>query len=159
MENRTTIQLSDGLRKELRILASKRDISYQELLKDMVDVFKELDRKKTLVSIPSKLSEKINKKIEDTNMSSISEYITFLLRVILSEKESFKYSDENKIKEKYNKEALVKLSNALKENTAALKFRMDAIGEISTSIKDAMVHAESDGTYEARGSGSGIRRW
>ena len=63
MEDRTTIQVSEKLRKELRILASKRDISYQELLNDMISVFKELDRENTIVSVPTKLAEKINEKI------------------------------------------------------------------------------------------------
>ncbi len=85
MEERTTIQLSAELRKELRILASKRDISYQELLKDMTNVFKELDREKTIISIPNNLSKKIENKIKNTDIKSVSEYVTFLLRLILTE--------------------------------------------------------------------------
>jgi len=95
MDERTTIQLSAKLRKELRILASKRDISYQELLKDMITVFKELDKEKTIISIPNKLSKKIESQIKNTDIKSISEYITFLLRLVLSE-----YQDKTRISEK-----------------------------------------------------------
>lgn len=100
MKDRTTIQLSENLRKELRILASKRDISYQELLRDMISVFKELDREKTIVSIPFKLAGKIKKNIENTDMSSVSEYVTFILRMILAEKTDIKCLDEAKIKQR-----------------------------------------------------------
>ena len=67
MENRTTIQVSEDLRKELRVLASKRDVSYQDLLKDMISIFKELDKEKTIISIPKKLSEKVEEKIVETD--------------------------------------------------------------------------------------------
>lgn len=85
MNDRTTIQLSEKLRRELRILASKRDISYQELLKEMINVFKEIDNEKTIISIPNKLSKKIEEKIKDTDISSVSEYVTLLLRFVLAE--------------------------------------------------------------------------
>ena len=42
MDNRTTIQVTEDLRKELKVLAAARDESYQKVLKDMVEVFKEL---------------------------------------------------------------------------------------------------------------------
>ena len=100
VENRTTIQISEDIRKELKILASKRDISYQQLLTDMIEVFKELDQNKTIISIPSKLSEKIKNNIKETDMSSVSEYITFLLRMVLSENISLEKSDKKKIKNK-----------------------------------------------------------
>ena len=100
MQNRTTIQLSESLRKELRQLSARRDINYQELLKDMISVFKEIDKEKTIVSIPKKLSEKIKKNIKETDMSSVSEYITFLLRMILAENVDIKKSDESKVKQK-----------------------------------------------------------
>jgi len=100
MENRTTIQLSESLRQELRILAAKRDISYQELLSDMVSVFKELDREKTIISIPKKLASRIEEKIKNTDMKSDSEYVTFILRMILAEDEEFESPDEKKIREK-----------------------------------------------------------
>ncbi len=100
MDNRTTIQVSENLRKELRELASKRDISYQELLDDMISVFKELDREKTVVSIPKKLSEKIRTNIKGTDIKSVSEYTTFILRMILAEKSDTKTNDADEIKKK-----------------------------------------------------------
>jgi len=101
MEGRTTIQVSEKLRKELRVLAAKRDLSYQELLSDMISVFKELDKEKTIISIPSTLAKRIKEQIKDTDISSISEYITFVLRLILSEKEKpFSAKDEKKVKAK-----------------------------------------------------------
>lgn len=85
MEERTTIQISEKLRKELRILSSKRNVSYQELLQDMIKVFKELDKERTVISIPRRLAKKIEENIKNTDISSISEYVTFILRSILSE--------------------------------------------------------------------------
>ena len=103
MENRTTIQVSEKLRQELRVLASKRDVSYQELLKDMISVFRELDRERTIISIPAKLAEKVEDNIKDTDIRSTSEYVTFILRMIMSEQEDFGKSDEKKIKERLKK--------------------------------------------------------
>lgn len=103
MKNRTTIQVSEKIRKELRVLASQRDKNYQELLKDMISVFRELDREKTIVSIPSKLTEKVEEKIKETDIKTVSEYITFLLRMVLSEEGKIKNVDEKKIKEKLKK--------------------------------------------------------
>ena len=100
MENRTTIQLSESLRKELRILAAKRDVSYQELLKDMISVFQELDKEKTIVSIPKRLADRIRENIKETDISSVSEYTTFVLRTVLSENVDIKQSNEEKIKQK-----------------------------------------------------------
>jgi Arc/MetJ-type ribon-helix-helix transcriptional regulator len=101
MKNRTTIQLSENLRKELKILSSKRDISYQELLKDMISVFKELDKEKTIISIPKKLANKIKENIKNTDIKSVSEYIVFILRLVLSEdKTKISKRDEEKIKQK-----------------------------------------------------------
>ena len=85
MENRTTIQVSEDLRKQLRILASERDMSYQELLGEMVSVFKELDSSRTIVSIPSKLGERIEENIRESDFKNLSEYVTFLLRLMLVE--------------------------------------------------------------------------
>jgi len=85
MENRTTIQISEDLRKQLRILASQRDMSYQELLGEMVSVFKELDSSKTIISIPSKLGDRIKDNIKESDFKNLSEYVTFLLRLLLVE--------------------------------------------------------------------------
>ena len=106
MENRTTIQVSEDLRKQLKVLAARRDISYQELLQDMISVFRELDREKTIISIPAMLAGKINEKISKTDFSSVSEYTAFVLRQMLLEsadKEKISDSDEEKIKDKLRK--------------------------------------------------------
>tara|TARA_Y100000031_G_C8054493_1_gene307709 strand:- start:303 stop:632 length:330 start_codon:yes stop_codon:yes gene_type:complete len=105
MENRTTIQLTENLRKELRVLASRKDVSYQEILTDMIEVFKELDKKQTIISIPKKLSEKIKEKIKTTDFNSVSEYTTYLLRHILSEsvEKNISKINEEKIKERLKK--------------------------------------------------------
>ena len=100
MENRTTIQITEDLRKELRKLSSNRDISYQELLKDMIDVFKELDPNKTIISIPENLSKKIQDKIEPTDIKTVSEYVVFILRMVLSEPDATNQELESTIKKK-----------------------------------------------------------
>jgi len=38
-KKRTTIQISDTLRKKLKVLSSYRDISYEELIEDLINVF------------------------------------------------------------------------------------------------------------------------
>ena len=101
MENRTTIQVSEGLRRKLRILAAKRDISYQKLLLDMISVFEELDKEKTIISIPGKLADNLHNTIKDTDFKTISEYATFIIRLILYEKaEKSKEADLTNIKKK-----------------------------------------------------------
>lgn len=87
MIDRTTIQVSENLRKELRKLAASRDVNYQEILSDMVAVFKELDEDKTIVSIPKRLDFKIKQKLSNTDMDSTSEYVTFILRMLFSEQD------------------------------------------------------------------------
>lgn len=94
MENRTTIQISEDLRKELKILASQRDVSYQDLIVDMVSVFKELNREKTIISIPKKLAKKVRENISGTDIKSTSEFVTFILRMILAD------DDESEIRKK-----------------------------------------------------------
>ncbi len=102
MQNRTTIQLSTDLRKQLRELAAKRDENYQELLQDMISVFKELDKDKTIISLPKQLADKVKEKIKDTDFSSVSGYTTFLLRLMLYEEAKKEKVDEKKIKERLN---------------------------------------------------------
>ncbi|RMF54578.1 CopG family transcriptional regulator [Candidatus Woesearchaeota archaeon] len=67
----------------------------------MISVFKELDREKTIISIPTKLAKKVEEKIRNSDIKSASEYVTFLLRLILSE-ESEVYSDidDKKVRER-----------------------------------------------------------
>ncbi len=103
MQNRTTIQLSNTLRKELRELAAKRDANYQELLEDMIEVFNELDKDKTIISLPKKLANNVKDKIKNTDFRTVSEYTTFLLRLMLYEEAKKEKVDEKKIKDRLKK--------------------------------------------------------
>jgi Arc/MetJ-type ribon-helix-helix transcriptional regulator len=61
------------------------------------------DKKYTTVSIPTPLFEKIQQKIKDTGFTSVSDYVTFVLREILahsSDNEAFSEEDEKKVKER-----------------------------------------------------------
>ncbi|MBW2990330.1 CopG family transcriptional regulator [Candidatus Woesearchaeota archaeon] len=70
----------------------------------MISVFKELNKEKTIVSIPTGLADKTKEQIKKTDISSISEYITFVMRLVLSEKETpFNEKDEEIIKSKLKK--------------------------------------------------------
>jgi flagellar biosynthesis/type III secretory pathway chaperone len=63
----------------------------------------------------------------------------------MRENATLEFSDENKL--------LLKNSKArMKQNMSSLEFRMNAIGEIARTIEDAVMEAESDGTYRAGGS-------
>ncbi len=67
---------------------------------------KETEKKKfTTVSIPSPLFEKIKERIEDTGFSSVSSYVTYVLREIIAEKveeqeEPFSSEDEERVKQR-----------------------------------------------------------
>lgn len=100
MQNRTTIQISEKIRKELRTLAAERDENYQELLGDMISVFRELDKDKTIISIPKGLAEKIKQTTKGSDFSSISEYATFILRLMIYEEAKKEKIDEKAIKQK-----------------------------------------------------------
>ena len=63
------------------------------------------DQKYTTVSIPTPLAENIRKRIEGTGFNSISSYVTYVLRQILSSmdeveggKEALTKEDEEKVK-------------------------------------------------------------
>ncbi len=63
------------------------------------------EKKYTTVSIPTPLAEKIKKRIEGTGFTSISSYVTYVLRELLAsmeeeEEEVFSKEDEEKIKER-----------------------------------------------------------
>ena len=109
MEERTTIQISNETRVKLRELAAKRDENYQELLKEMIGVFNELDNNKTIISIPKKLSKKIEDKLPSTDFNSISEYVSFILRLIMYEESLVKGKNIEKIDEKEVKQKLKSL--------------------------------------------------
>ncbi len=62
------------------------------------------DKKYTTISIPTPLAEKIKKRIEGTGFHSLSSYVTYVLREVLSgieeEEEAFSKEDEEKVKER-----------------------------------------------------------
>ncbi|HEX54811.1 MAG: CopG family transcriptional regulator [Candidatus Altiarchaeales archaeon] len=66
----------------------------------------EKEKKFTSVSIPVPLFEKIKKRINGTGFTSVSDYVTFVLREILAEEEEdegeepFTKEDEEKVKER-----------------------------------------------------------
>jgi len=66
----------------------------------------EKDEKKfTTISIPMPLAEKIKKRIEGTGFTSLSSYVTYVLREVLSgteeeEGEAFTKEDEERVKER-----------------------------------------------------------
>ena len=65
------------------------------------------EKKYTTVSIPTPLADKIKKRMEGTGFNSISSYVTYVLRQVISsieeedrEKEAFSKEDEEKVKER-----------------------------------------------------------
>jgi len=69
------------------------------------DVLKKIEGNFNLVSIPSPLFEKAKKRIEGTGFTSVSDYLTFMLREIIASYEQeegpdFSKEDEEKVKER-----------------------------------------------------------
>ncbi|RLI90305.1 MAG: CopG family transcriptional regulator [Candidatus Altiarchaeales archaeon] len=63
------------------------------------------EKKYSTVSIPMPLAEKIKERIKGTGFTSVSDYVTFVLREVLSgeeeeEREPFTKEDEEKVKER-----------------------------------------------------------
>ena len=63
------------------------------------------EKKYTTVSIPIPLAERIKERIEGTGFHSISSYVTYVLREVISsmgeeEEEAFSKEDEEKVKER-----------------------------------------------------------
>ena len=63
------------------------------------------DKKYTTISIPAQLAEKIKKRIKGTGFHSLSSYVTYVLREVMSgieeeEEEAFSKEDEEKVKER-----------------------------------------------------------
>ncbi len=65
------------------------------------------EKKYTTVSIPTPLAEKIKKRMEGTGFNSISSYVTYVLRQVISsiegeekEKQAFSKEDEEKVKDR-----------------------------------------------------------
>ena len=62
-------------------------------------------RKHTTITIPKLLFEKIKKRINKTGFTSVSDYVTYVLREVLSgteenDEEAFTKEDEEKVKER-----------------------------------------------------------
>lgn len=72
----------------------------------MVPGESKVERKHTTVSIPSALFNRIKKLIKDTGFSSVSDYVTYVLREVVAMHEHEKFSepfspeDVERIKEK-----------------------------------------------------------
>ena len=63
------------------------------------------DKKYTTISIPTPLADKIKKRIEGTGFTSLSSYVTYVLREVISsieeeQEEAFSKEDEEKVKER-----------------------------------------------------------
>lgn len=62
------------------------------------------EKRFTTISIPSHLADKIKKQIKDTGFTSLSSYVTYILREVLSSSEEkekvFSKDDEKRIKNK-----------------------------------------------------------
>ncbi len=59
----------------------------------------------TTISIPTPLAEKIKKRIEGTGFNSLSSYVTYVLREVISgieeeSEEAFSKEDEEKVKDR-----------------------------------------------------------
>jgi Arc/MetJ-type ribon-helix-helix transcriptional regulator len=63
-------------------------------------------KKYTTISIPTPLANKIKKRIEGTGFNSLSSYVTYVLREVISNveedehEEAFSKEDEEKVKER-----------------------------------------------------------
>jgi len=63
------------------------------------------EKKYTTISIPTPLAEKIKKRIKGTGFHSLSSYVTYVLREVISnideeEEEAFTKEDEEKVKQR-----------------------------------------------------------
>lgn len=62
------------------------------------------DKKSVSVKIPAQLHERIKKRIKGTDFSSVSDYVTYVLREVLAsldeESEVFTEEEEEKVKER-----------------------------------------------------------
>jgi Arc/MetJ-type ribon-helix-helix transcriptional regulator len=64
------------------------------------------EKKYTTISIPTPLAEKIKKRIKGTGFTSLSSYVTYVLREVISStneqnrEEAFSKEDEEKVKDR-----------------------------------------------------------
>ena len=68
-----------------------------------------MDKKYTTVSLPQPLAEKLKHRMEGTGFSSLSSYVTYILRQVVSSIE-----DEEGSKEAFSKEDEERVKNRLK---------------------------------------------
>jgi Arc/MetJ-type ribon-helix-helix transcriptional regulator len=72
----------------------------------VIKVSEKPERKYTTVSIPVQLYEKIKERIEGTGFTSVSDYVTYVLREVLAsleeeeKEEVFSKEEEEKVKER-----------------------------------------------------------
>ena len=111
VDEKTTIQITEDLRKRLKILSSYEDNSYNEMLEELIRLY-ELNEKapkgQICINIPVELNKKIEKMINKTGFTSVSDYTTFLLRMIIMDKEK-----KGKAWEKGDKEKIMERLRAL----------------------------------------------
>lgn len=68
-------------------------------------------KKYTTITIPVQLADKIKKRIENTGFNSVSSYIIYVMRQVLSNMEK---KEESKPKEAFSEEDEEKVKNRLK---------------------------------------------
>ena len=63
---------------------------------------KNFERKHTTITIPKQLYKKVEKKIKNTGFSSVSSYVTYVLRQVVSSEseEAFTEEDEKRVKKR-----------------------------------------------------------
>ena len=69
---------------------------------------------------------------------------------ILANLDRFSRNNQNSSEFRNNRTKIEHAGKLLQENLEILKLRINAIGEITKTIEDAVTEAESDGTYEVR---------
>ena len=100
----------------------------------------------------SNLKQVIEAEEQQLNSGSMDALETFAREKlqILMQLNRFSQAQPNHDALNKNKHALEQMRSMLDQNMRALKFRMQAIGEIAETIEAASREAQSDGTYEVR---------
>ena len=107
MDDRTTIQVSEETRKKLKVLASKEDLSYDALLGKMMKTFRANESGQVVIKMPKQLNKKISSLIRDTGFKSVDEYVTYVMRQMVTASElhkektkAFTREDEKEVRER-----------------------------------------------------------
>jgi hypothetical protein len=111
---RTTIQVSEQTRKKLKVLASKQDLPYEELLTKMIEDFNQKTPGQAKVNVPKPLFKKISERVKDTGFKDADEYVTYVMRQVVTAAELH----ENKTKA------------FTKEDEREVRKRLEALGYI-----------------------------